>query len=63
MNETIKKCDTATLWALMGDLSQLMELRKMKPNKSDNAFMFWYGVYKELESEINRRLVVDYMEG
>ena len=63
MNEAIKKADTATLWALVADVSQVMESRGFKPDRNNTAFMFWYGVYKELEAEINRRLVLDNMEG
>lgn len=63
MNELIRNADTPTLWALVSDVTALMEQRGYKPDRSNNAFMFWYGIYKDIEAEINRRLVIDYMEG
>jgi len=63
MNELIRKADTATLWALVSDVSEVMEQRGYVPDQNNKAFMFWYGIYKELEAEINRRMVIDFMEG
>ena len=62
-NEQIRNYDTATLWALVGDITTVMEQRNYKPRKDDTAFMYWYEQYKVIESEINRRLVIDNMEG
>ncbi len=59
MNETIKKADTPTLWRIMTDLSVVME--RYTPEQENAAFMFWYRFYKEIEAEINRRLIM--MEG
>ena len=63
MRELIREADTATLWALVSDVSEVMEQRGYKPDRGNKPFMFWYGIYKELEAEINRRLVIDFMEG
>ena len=63
MIEQIRKADTATLWALVSDVSGVMEQRGYKPDRDNKAFMFWYKIYKELEAEINCRLVIDFMEG
>jgi hypothetical protein len=62
MHEMIKKADNATLWALVSDVAAVMEQRGYTPDQGNNAFMFWYEVYKELEAEINSRLVIDFME-
>ena len=62
-DDLIRNADTATLWALVSDVSEVMEQRGYKPDRGNNAFMFWYVIYKELEAEINRRLVIDFMEG
>ena len=63
MNEMIKNADTATLWALVVDVSEIMTQREYIPAKSDTVFMFWYGVYKLIETEIDRRLVIGDTEG
>lgn len=63
MGEMIKNADEATLWALVSDVAEVMEQRGYTPDRGNNAFMFWYEVYKELEAEIDRRLVIDFMEG
>ena len=63
MHEMIKKADNATLWALVSDVAAVMEQRGYTPDQDNNAFMFWYEVYLELEAEINSRLVIDFMEG
>ena len=57
MNEVIKKADTPTLWGIMADLSVVME--RYTPEQENAAFMFWYRFYKELEKEINRRLIME----
>lgn len=44
----------AELWGLLSDLSNVLQNRQ--PDKSDRAFLFWYGVYKQIETEIDRRL-------
>lgn len=61
MNETIKKADNETLWALLADVTQLMETRGYKPDRSNAAFMYWYEQFKAIETEINGRMLTDYM--
>ena len=61
--EKMQSYDDATLWALVEDIATVMEQRNYKPRKDDNAYMFWYDIYKELESELDRRLLQDYTEG
>lgn len=64
MNEQLlKKADTETLWALLSDITGLMEQRGYKADKSNTLFMYWYGTYKAIEKEIDKRLFIDYMEG
>lgn len=63
MRGLIREADTATLWALVSDVSEIMEQRGYKPDRGNKAFMFWYKIYKLLEAEINGRLFVDFMEG
>lgn len=62
MRELIKKVDDATLWTLVSDVAALMDQRGYTPDRCSNAFMFWYEVYKELEAEIDSRLVNNFME-
>ena len=62
MNDLVQNADTATLWALVSDVSEVMEQRGYKPDRGNSAFMFWYGIYKQLEAEIDRRLAIDFME-
>lgn len=57
MNEAIKKADTPTLWRIMTDLSVVME--RYTPEQENTAFMFWYGVYKELEKELDKRMILE----
>ena len=57
MNEAIKKADTPTLWRMMADLSLVMN--GYTPEQENAAFMFWYGVYKELEKEIDKRMILE----
>ena len=61
--EAIKKADTATLWSLLTDVSEVMEQRGYKPGKGNAAFLFWYEIFKQIESEIDRRMLIDYEEG
>lgn len=61
--DDIRKLSTQTLWALVSDVTAIMEQRGYKPERNNAPFMYWYGIYKELETEINRRLLNDYMEG
>lgn len=63
LTETLKTASIETLWAILADLSQLMELREYKPDKNNKPFMIWYGFYKDVEGEINRRMIRDFMEG
>lgn len=60
MNEAIRKADTATLWAILSDVSALMEMRGYKPELSNEAFMFWYEIFKATETEINHRMSMDF---
>ena len=62
LNETIRKADTATLWELVTDVAEILKTREYAPEQSDTRYMFWYGVYKELEAEIDKRLVIDFTE-
>ena len=59
LNGAIRNADTATLWALVADVSEIMTQREYVPAKSDTVFMFWYGVYKLIEAEIDRRLITE----
>lgn len=61
LTDTIKKADTATLWLLLSDLSEV--IGAYTPDRNNNAFMIWYQVYKQLEAEIDRRMIADFMEG
>ena len=63
MLETIRKADTATLWALLADVSELLECRQYKQERSNAPFMFWYTVYKSIENELDTRLAHDFVEG
>lgn len=60
MNEILKKAENATLWGLLCDVTALLELRQYKPDPKDNTFMFWYQLYKEIEKEIDTRMLRDY---
>ena len=62
LNETIYKADTATLWELVTDVAEILKTREYVPERSNARYMFWYHVYKELETEINKRLVIDFTE-
>ena len=61
--ETIKKADVPTLWILVSDIAEIMNQKRYEPNQNQVPFVFWYGVYKVLESEIDMRMAKDYMEG
>lgn len=61
--KTIKQADPATLWALVSDVSQIMENRQYKPEWNNTPFLVWYEFYKLLEAEIDRKLVLEDMEG
>lgn len=63
MNEVIKKMDTAALWGLLADLSELLEVRGYKADRGNAAFMFWYQIYKGIELELDCRMASDFMEG
>lgn len=52
----IKELDTATLWQLLADMSE-MEIMK-NPNTGDR-FMYWRTIYKQITSEIDRRMLLD----
>ena len=43
LNEIIQKSDTATLWALVGDVAELLTQREYEPDKTNSKYMFWYG--------------------
>lgn len=60
MNEIIRKADTDLLWALLSDVTAIIDLRKYKPDTSDKVFMFWYELYKAIDTEINHRMSVDF---
>lgn len=72
MNETIKGLDNKTLWALLADIAQLLEIRKTsdtnkmewyeqyKPDTNNPAFMYWYEQYKAIQKEIDSRLLNDF---
>ena len=62
LNTTIKNAGTNTLWSMTADISQLMEIRGYKPDINDGAFLFWYQIYKELQREIDRRMLSDFMD-
>lgn len=61
LTDTIKKADTATLWLLLSDLSEV--IGAYTPDRNNNAFLIWYLIYKQLETEIDRRMIADFMEG
>ncbi len=63
LNMAIRKADTATLWELVTDVAAILKTREYVVDKANTAFMFWYQIYKELETEINRRLVIGDTEG
>lgn len=63
MFDTIRKADTATLWALLADVAELLEVRGYKQERSNTPFMFWYQVYKTIETELDCRMAADFMEG
>lgn len=60
MNEAIRKMDTATLWAILSDVSALCEMREYKPDMANDCFMFWYEIFKATETEINHRMSIDF---
>ena len=62
LNTAIHEADTATLWELVTDVAEILKTREYKPDQSNTRYMFWYGVYKELEAEINKRMIVDFTE-
>lgn len=62
LNKTIHEADTTTLWELVTDVAEILKKRKYIPDQSNTRYMFWYEVYKQIEAELNRRLVIDYME-
>ncbi len=54
MQEKLKTLDDATLWGVLADVSNAL---KSCPFSAENArFMLWYGIFKSLEQEINKRL-------
>lgn len=63
LNELIKNADPVTLWALVCDVTEVMEKRKYKAERGNTPFMFWYEIYKALETEIDRKLLIDYVGG
>lgn len=60
--KTIKKADTPTLWMLVSDIAETMNRKNYKPDPGQVTFMFWRGVYKIVETELDRRMAVDYAE-
>lgn len=63
LKETVQKSDIATLWALVADVSMILEQRGYEAGICSKPFMFWYGVYNVIEAEIDKRLTVGFMEG
>lgn len=61
--KTVKESDIATLWALVSDVSQIMESRQYRLEWSNTPFVFWYELYKLIEAEIDKRLIADDTEG
>lgn len=47
----------AELWALMADVSVILNQKKQNPD--DRVFMFWYQLLKSFENETDRRLAED----
>ena len=62
LNTAIHEADTTTLWELVTDVAEILKQREYVPDQSNTRYMFWYEVYKQIEAEINKRLVIDYME-
>lgn len=56
--EVIKKADNSTLWAIVSDISKIINT----PQKEKMAFIVWYAFYKVIEIEIDKRLLHDYLE-
>ena len=61
--KTLKEADVSVLWALVSDLSQIMESRQYRLEWSEKPFVFWYELYKLIEAEIDKRLIADDTEG
>ena len=59
LNGAIRNADTATLWELVNDVAAILRTREYVPDKNNTVFMFWYGVYKLIEAEIDRRLITE----
>ena len=60
---TIQNTDTATLWGVLSTISEVMQQRGYKPDRSSNVFMFWYQVFRAVESELDRRMIQEFTEG
>lgn len=56
----IKKCDDATLWSLVTDLTSIIQ--RYTFSTDNEAFMVWFRVYKCLDNEINMRMMNESME-
>ena len=58
IHNEIKKASTDTLWELNADLAAVLQKKKM--DQDSESFMLLYGIYKEVESELDTRLNSDY---
>lgn len=48
------KMKSETLWAILGDTAK--ETQKHKITDNEELFLFWYGIYKAVESELDARI-------
>ena len=54
MND-LEKLTDCELWEVMNGVTTVLSAHP--PKASDKVFCFWYDVYKNIESEINKRLL------
>lgn len=62
MSENIESSSTETLWHGLCEVLDILS-RQGEPDTGNNDFMFWYRFYKEISAEIDKRMLIDYMEG
>lgn len=53
----MEKYSDCELWEILNGVSVAMKTRPL--NSADNVSMFWYDLYKDIESEIDKRLLAN----